>query len=141
MFRMGVRLAAMMAASMFVATAFAQTTIQEFPKIADMYRMLDPANPYRTVVSGLFRQTVKVGDAERSFLVYIAKDNAQYQPYLFVVPDARQDPVAVLEKGGWKKIADERGMIVIVAQTPDRRWTAERDLEYLNKVYAIRHER
>lgn len=135
-----IRLAAALAALMFVAPLFAQP-IQAFPKIADMYRMIDPADPYRTVVSGLFRQTVKVGDVERSFLVYIAKDNAQYQPYLFIVPDARQDPVAVLDKGGWKRIADEHGMIVIVAETPDRRWTLERDLGYLNKVYALSHER
>ncbi|MFA6504822.1 MAG: PHB depolymerase family esterase [Treponemataceae bacterium] len=115
--------------------------IKQFPKSGDMYKMLNPADPYKTVISGLFRQTVKVGDVDRTFLVYIAKDNAQYQPYVVIVPDGKQDPVAVLEKSGWKEIADAGGMILIVAETVDKKWKADRDLAYLDKLYSVSHVR
>jgi poly(3-hydroxybutyrate) depolymerase len=115
--------------------------IQQFPKSGDMYAMLDPANPYKTVVSGLFRQSVKVGTGTRSFLVYIAPDNAQYQPYLVIVPDAGQDPVALLEKSGWKEIADANGMILIVTETPDGTWNRDRDIAYLDAMYSVSHVR
>lgn len=115
--------------------------IKEFPKSGDMYKLLDPADPYKTVISGLFRQTSKIGNLERSFLVYIAKNNAQYQPYLVIIPDAKQDPIALLEKSGWKEIADAEGMILIIAESSDRTWDLDRDLVYLEKMYADSHIR
>jgi hypothetical protein len=111
--------------------------IQQFPSIGDMYKMLNPADPYKTVVSGLFRQTVKVGNGERSFLVYIAKDNAQYQPYLVIIPEANQNPVKLLQESGWKEVADAHGMILIITESPDGKWNLDRELEYLERMYAL----
>ncbi len=128
-------------AALLFASSISALDIQKFPKIGDMYKMLDPADPYKTVISGLFRQTVKVGTVERSFLVYIAKDNAQYQPYLVIVPDAGQNPVETLEKSGWKEIADANGMILIVAESPDGKWDRARDLVYLESMYSLSHTR
>jgi poly(3-hydroxybutyrate) depolymerase len=128
----------------FGGQAFAKDpviNIQQFPPIGDMYKMLNPADPYRTVISGLFRQTVKVGNGERSFLVYIAKDNAQYQPYLVIIPDANQNPVKLLQEGGWKEVADANGMILIITESPDGKWNMDRELEYLERMYAVSHTR
>jgi poly(3-hydroxybutyrate) depolymerase len=115
--------------------------IQPFPKSGDMYKMLNPADPYKTVISGLFRQTVKAGNGERSFLVYIAKDNAQYQPYLVIIPDTHQNPAEVLEKSGWKQVADANGMILIITESPDGKWDLGRDLVYLEQMYSVSHVR
>jgi poly(3-hydroxybutyrate) depolymerase len=115
--------------------------VQQFPKIGDMYKMLNPADPYRTVISGLFRQTVQMGDSGRTFLVYIAKDNSQYQPYLVIIPGANQDPVKLLQKSGWKEVADANGMILIVTESPSGRWDMDRELAYLEKMYSVSHIR
>jgi poly(3-hydroxybutyrate) depolymerase len=128
-------------ATLLIVYPVSAMDIQKFPKSGDMYKMLNPADPYKTVVSGLFRQTVKVGDGERSFLVYIAKENAQYQPYLVIIPDVKQDPVALLEKSGWKEIADANGMILIITESPDRKWDLDRELVYLEKMYSVSHVR
>ena len=115
--------------------------IQQFPERGDMYDMLNPADPYRTVINGLFRQTIALESGERTFLVYIAENNAQYQPYLVIIPDAQDDPVALLEKSGWKEIANAHGMIVIITESPDGEWDMDRDLSYLDEMYSVRHVR
>lgn len=128
-------------AALIFASSISALDIQKFPKSGDMYGMINPADPYRTVISGLFRQTVKVGTADRTFLVYIAKDNAQYQPGVVIVPDSGQNGVAFLEKSGWKEIADANGMILVIAESPDGKWDRDRDLVYLDRVYTVSHNR
>lgn len=139
---MKMKRAILMLVIMTICTALSfSLPIQQFPKISDMYGMLNPADPYKTVISGLFRQSVKVGNENRTFLVYISKDNSQYQPYLVIIPDAGKDPVEMIEKSGWKEIADSNGMILIVPESPDQQWNRDRDIAYLNAVYSLSHVR
>ena len=51
--------------------------IQEFPASGDMYEMMDLSDPYKTVISGLFRQDITEGGLDRECYVYISPENRQ----------------------------------------------------------------
>ena len=115
--------------------------VQDFPAIGSMYEKLDLNDPYKTVVSGLFREPVKVGESEREFLVYIAESNRQANPYICLIPDAGQDPVEFLVESGWKEIADGSGSIIVIMRPLEGAWDFERDLPYLKAMYSQSRKR
>jgi poly(3-hydroxybutyrate) depolymerase len=109
-------------------------TIGEFPPIGSLYESLDLSDPYRTVVSGLFREPISVGGVERSYLVYIGEENHQSNPYVCLIPESTQDPRELLELSGWKQIADENGLVLVVPEPQNDRWAVADDIAYLNSM-------
>lgn len=71
-------------------SASAELQVQQFPASSQLYAMMDPEDPYRTVVSGLFQQTTQVGEAERPFYVYFASNNHQMEANVTLIPPFRQ---------------------------------------------------
>ncbi|MDO4548356.1 MAG: hypothetical protein Q4D04_09680, partial [Clostridia bacterium] len=123
------------------AGALAQLEVQEFPAIEDMYSMLDLTDPYRTVISGLFRQSLEIAQAQREFYVYIGSTNHQQEPNVTLIPDADVDPVEFLEASGWKEIADEEGLILLIAVPATGEWDVQTDIDYLNELWTVSHVR
>ena len=59
--------------------------IKRFPeKMGDL--PIDFSNPKRTLISGLFQETAKVGGQPRKFLTYIPEDLDYCQPCLRSLP-------------------------------------------------------
>ncbi len=124
-------------------SVFAEMEIQEFPASADMYAMLDLSKPYQTVISGLFHQDIINQDAgiERECYVYIGASNHQQEANVTLIPDSSVDAVTFLETSGWKDIADEQGLILIIAQSEAGGWDIEKDLAYINQLWTTTHVR
>jgi len=113
-----------------------QTEIRKLPEVASLYGKLDLSDPYKTVVSGLFRQTVTMKEESRSFLVYVAENNRQAEPYVCLIPDSKQDPRELLEMNGWKAIADANGLILVIMESRNGAWDLEKDMAYLSAMYS-----
>ena len=123
------------------AGACAQMEIQQFPASGDMYEMLDLSDPYKTVISGLFRQEITEGGLNRTCYVYIGAGNSQSQPNVTIIPDSKAEVAPFLEQSGWKDIADEQGLILLIAVPEAGGWQAEQDLDYLNGLWTQTHVR
>ena len=106
-----------------------------------MYGMLDLNDPYRTVISGLFSQTVSVDKRPCDFHVYIGAKNHQSEPFVLLLPDSRQNVSALLVKGGWKDLADAEGLIVAIAKPTGKAWDVNTDMPYLKALYDETHNR
>ncbi len=114
----------------------AKTGIQKFPAISSLYDKLDLSDPYKTVVSGLFRQDLNLKTETRSFLVYVAPNNHQSESYVCIIPDSRQDPRQALELNGWKEIADANGLVLVIMEPKSGGWDIEKDMTYLSTMYS-----
>ncbi|MDO4546927.1 MAG: PHB depolymerase family esterase [Clostridia bacterium] len=121
--------------------ASAEMEIQEFPASGDMYEMLDLSDPYKTVISGLFRQDITQDGLERECYVYIGAENRQMQPNVTIIPDSGADVVSFLEQSGWKDIADEQGLILMIAVPEEGGWDPAKDLAYMNGLWTQTHVR
>lgn len=115
--------------------------IQEFPASGDMYEMMDLSDPYKTVISGLFRQDITEGGLDRECYVYISPENRQMEANVTIIPDSGTDVVDFLTESGWKDIADEQGLILLIAKPDGRTWDTEEDLTYLNNMWTQTHVR
>lgn len=117
--------------------------VQEFPNPGDMYGMLDLSDPYRTVISGLFQQDIvdEEKGIKRECYVYISADNHQVEANITLIPDSGTDPQTFLEKSGWKDIADEQGLILLIAVPEEGGWDVDKDLDYLNAMYDAKLQR
>ena len=128
-------------AALLTAPLHAQAPVQSLPQTGDMYEMLDLSDPYRTTISGLFAQPIDFDGGRRRIHVYIGADNRQSEPFVLLLVDVDVDAPAFLDASGWRAIADERGLIVAVAQPTGADWDAEADLAYLEAVYDQTHNR
>ncbi len=124
-------------------SALAELEVQEFPASGDMFEMLDLSDPLKTVISGLFHQEIEMGEGldARECYVYIGAENHQAEANVTLIPDSGVDVVDFLENSGWKEIADEEGLILLIAVPTAEGWNVETDLEYLNTMWTVTHVR
>ena len=118
-----------------------QLPLRKLPNIADMYGMLDMKDPYKTVISGLFSQTVSVDKQSYDSHVYIGANNHQSEPFVLLIPDSKQDVSELLVKGGWKDLADAEGLIIAIAKPTGQTWAVDADLPYLKALSNQAHNR
>ncbi|MBQ9263279.1 MAG: hypothetical protein IJ189_03605 [Clostridia bacterium] len=111
-------LAVFLAVAMLLGcTAMAEVEVKEFPEVpADYSKVVDSANPLRTLYEGAYRVPVTVGEAERSMLVYFPASYAQTQGFVLIVPASGTSAAQCLEEGGWKVVADEQGMLLMLPE-------------------------
>ena len=113
--------------------------IQDFPAVPEDYsKVVDPADPLKTIYSGAYRVAVSLDAGEgadqqdqgsgaevtsevteRSAVVYLAESYAQTQGFIMVVPATGTTPEQALEEGGWQAVADEYGLYLMVLDTTD----------------------
>lgn len=108
-------------------------TVQELPEAPARYAdVVDKTNPLKTIFSGAYRVPVKVDEeTERSAIVYLGKDYQQTQGFVMIVPDSKVTAEKCLEDGGWKALADKKGLMLMVLE-PD----GKPDLSPEGKDYA-----
>lgn len=110
-------LAAVLLCSGVTASA---VTVQELPEAPERFAdVVSKDNPLRTVFSGAYKVPVKVDEeTERSAIVYLGKDYQQTQGFVMIVPDSKMTAEKCLEDGGWKALADKKGLMLMVLE-PD----------------------
>lgn len=101
-------------------TASAKTDVQELPEAPERFAdVVDKTNPLKTIFSGAYRVPVMVDEeTERSAIVYLGKDYQQTQGFVMIVPDSGMTAEKCLEDGGWKALADKKGLMLMVLE-PD----------------------
>ena len=109
--------------------------VKQFP--GDMSALeLDRADPKRCLISGLFEESVKVGDSQRRFYTYIAPGLCSNQPCLVLAPPEDVPVPDFLEQGFWLDFAQERQIFLHILEPADGKYRLDGiDAAYMNRVY------
>ncbi|MDO4414438.1 MAG: PHB depolymerase family esterase [Erysipelotrichaceae bacterium] len=96
---------------------------------------VDLKHPNRVLIDGLYKETVSVKGAERTFLTYIPENLEYCSPCLIAAADSAADPVSFLEEN-LKAFADRNRLFLFVAYPENGCWNNDgTDADYLNAVY------
>lgn len=98
--------------------AFAEIEIKEFPAMPEDYsKAVDPANPLKTIFSGAYAVKVPMAEGvEKDAVVYLAEDFSQTQGFIMIVPASDMTAAQALEEGGWKAVADQNGLYLMILE-------------------------
>lgn len=109
--------------------------VKHFPH--DMSALeLDYTDPKRCLISGLFEESVKVGDTQRRFYTYIAPGLCSNQPCLVLAPPEDVPVLDFLEQGFWLNFAQERQIFLHILEPVDDKYRLDgTDAAYMNRVY------
>ena len=109
--------------------------VKHFP--SDMGALkIDRADAKRCLVSGLFEETVKVGDVQRRFYTYIAPGLHSNQPCLVLAPPEDMPVLDYLEEGFWLDFAEKNQLFLHVLEPEDGKYRLDgTDAAYMNRVY------
>ena len=109
--------------------------VKSFPK--DMSALdIDPREPRRCLVSGLFEEEVAVGDEKRKFLTYIRPGQLYSQPCVVIAPPDGTPTLDWLKKSHWIDFAEKAGVFLHVMIPAEGGWNTDgSDAEYMNKIY------
>ena len=109
--------------------------VKTFPADMSVFDV-NRANPRETLLSGLFLETAKTEQGERSFYTYIKPGLLYNSPCLILVPPAGVQTQAFLEEGFWLDFAAAHELFLHVLVPENGAWQLDgTDADYLNKVY------
>lgn len=109
--------------------------IKQFPeKISQL--PVDFSHPNRALISGLYEESVKVNQAERSFLTYIPEHQDYCRPCVVAAVPSGENPPEYLESSGLRKFADQNQLFLHLAYAENGKWNQDgSDADYLNGIY------
>lgn len=109
--------------------------VKQFP--SDMSALeLNRTDPKRCLISGLFEESVKVGDAQRRFYTYIAPGLCSNQPCLVLAPPEGISIPEFLEQGFWMNFAQKQNIFLHILEPGNGTYRLDgSDAAYMNKVY------
>ena len=97
---------------------------------------VDPAQPRRCLVSGLFEEPVEVNGATRTFYTYIADGLLYNQPCVVVAPPDGVPPLDYLERSPWLAFAQKHKVFLHLLIPGEKGWDLDgADADYMNRVY------
>ena len=109
--------------------------VKHFPKDMSVYEV-NKANVKECLLTGLFEETVKVGEAVRTFYTYLAPGLVYNQPCLVIAPPTDAPAAQWLEKSFWMTFAEEHKIFLHVLIPENGAWDLTgADADYMNKVY------
>lgn len=109
--------------------------VKHFPKDMSVYEV-NKANVKECLLTGLFEETVKVGEAVRTFYTYLAPGLVYNQPCLVIAPPTGAPAAEWLEKSFWMTFAEEHKIFLHVLIPENGTWDLTgADADYMNKVY------
>ena len=111
-----------------------QVTAQALPDAESL--TIDPDNYYRQVLHGYYQFDCVVEEGTvRSAKFYIPENTVFNQPTVFVaVPDG-EESWDFLVKSGWKQMADERQICVVLMEPENGCWeNGEKDIAYITAL-------
>ena len=109
--------------------------VKRFPKDMSVFEV-NRADAKQCFLSGLFEETVKLEDGERSFYTYLKPGLHYNRPCLVVAPPAFPSVLNWLEKSFWPSFAEEHELFLHVLIPENGAWKLDgTDADYMNKVY------
>ena len=96
---------------------------------------LDPADYYRQDPAGYFKFPCSMGEgaAPRRSMLYLPENSVFSQPTVFIMPPSGSDDADFLMESGWKELADELGLYLVVLEPEGETWK-EDETDYLAAV-------
>jgi hypothetical protein len=109
--------------------------VKHFP--VDMSALeIDRTDTKRCLVSGLFEETVKVGDSQRHFYTYLAPGMHNNRPCLVLAPPEQVPVLEYLEKTFWLDFAKKNQIFLHVLIPEGETYCLDgSDAAYMNRVY------
>jgi len=109
--------------------------VKHFP--SDMSALeIDRADAKRCLVSGLFEETVKVGDDQRRFYTYVAPGMHNNRPCLVLAPPEDVAVPDYLEREFWLDFAEKNQLFLHVLEPENGKYRLDgTDAAYMNRVY------
>ena len=109
--------------------------VKHFPKDMSVYEV-NKANVKECLLSGLFEESVKVGEAMRTFYTYLVPGLVYNQPCLVIAPPTGAPVLQWLEKSFWMTFAEDNKIFLHVLIPENDAWDLTgADADYMNKVY------
>lgn len=106
-----------------------------FPKDMGVYEV-NKNNVKECLLSGLFEESVKVGEGTRTFYTYLAPGLTYNQPCLVIAPPAGTSVPDWLQNSFWPAFADDHKIFLHVLIPENGEWDMSgTDADYMNKVY------
>lgn len=125
--------------------ATAELDVQTFPEPPALYsEVVKPENPLESLFTGAYRVPLTVGEEERSVVVYLAEGFAQVQGFVMIVPASGMTAEQALEEGGWKDVADENELYLMVLEPDSEAYDLSedgRDMAYITAATALADSR
>lgn len=108
--------------------------IQSYPDTTVLVEV-NPEAPLTTAISGLFRYEFELSDGTpRAFIQYLPENLEHRRALTYVaIPDGA-DPAAFLEESGWKAIADQWRITIVLMLPGEGGWKAD-ETEYSAAAY------
>ena len=127
-------LAASLALAMLSAMAHAE--VKTYPANVKEYPYtVDQKNPLAQGFVGLYRVELPMTDGTvREVYQYLPENLPYRQPEVGIGVPAGKDAEAFLEESGWKKLADESGIAVVLMTAGEGGWKAD-ESEYMTAAY------
>ncbi len=109
--------------------------VKQFPH--DMSTLeVDRTDAKHCLISGLFEESVKVGDTQRRFYTYITPGLCSNQPCLVLAPPEDVPVLGFLEQGFWLDFAQEHQIFLHILEPVDGKYRLDgTDAAYMNRVY------
>ncbi|MDE6591114.1 MAG: hypothetical protein K2K53_12395, partial [Oscillospiraceae bacterium] len=109
--------------------------VKHFP--SDMSALeIDRADAKRCLISGLFEETVKVGDSQRRFYTYVAPGMHNNQPCLVLVPPEDVPVLDYLDNGFWLNFAEKNQLFLHILEPENGKYRLDgTEAAYMNRVY------
>ena len=97
---------------------------------------VDLMAPEKSQLHGLFRQSWKVGDTDRSMVTYLPEGFCHNNRALVVAPPSDADPTAFLDESGLGELADRDKLLIAILEPVDGHWDAAgADAAFMNAAY------
>ena len=109
--------------------------VKQFPH--DMSTLeVDRTDAKHCLISGLFEESVKVGDTQRRFYTYITPGLCSNQPCLVLAPPEDVPVLGFLEQGFWLDFAQEHQIFLHILEPVDGKYRLDgTDAAYMNRVH------
>ncbi|MDK9712040.1 alpha/beta hydrolase-fold protein [Acidaminobacter sp.] len=116
----------------------ANSTIPAFPtNFEEVTNQLDLLDPMRLPYTGLYEQTVTIGNLTRTFKAYIPESGVHCASSVFILPPNGETAADFIEDSGWMEIADKNGFYLFVPEPFEGEWKQDgTEVDYIKAVVA-----
>ena len=125
-----------MSMSLTAQAAPAALTVNQFPEAGTVVYNIDKLDQFGTYYVGLWEGTVTVGDAQRTYKIYVPEDcRRDASAYYIALPDGVRAEEFLVDSG-WIEIADQDKVVLCIFEPANQSWgTPEVEAEYFTQAY------
>lgn len=109
--------------------------VKYFPKDMSTFEV-NRADMKQCFISGLFEESVNLGDKARQFYTYLKPGLRYNSPCVVIAPPASESVLNWLEESCWLAFAEKHDVFLHILVPENGAWEQSgKDAEYMNKVY------